>query len=342
MELLFIVCIILIIASIFKYSHVPNGCFDVRTNLPVRGILALLICWHHICLEYSTQNDECQQFKLWGGVIVSIFFFMSGYGLIISYRSKENYLDGFIKNAIIKLGLPVLTLSVCYIFVCSVGNCCYMSINDIIYIFYPYLGGTVLPKSWFVYELLILYALFYVVFKNKNFSETNKLKAVFVLVAILCCFFVISGYGSNWYISTFSFPLGLLYASIESKLKIFLNKKRSNLVFFSILPLIPFPLYFTIYYLYDSIILYPLICLTTPLVLPVSEYYLNPINIHILRWLGGISFEIYLIHGAIIKIVAPINNSMSLLMFSFLLFTITIILAFFFNKLHKRIIHYLR
>ena len=76
--------------------------FTMEATLPLRGVLAIGIVIHHISLRVvdAIPGDMWifPQFQFWGAPIVAVFFFLSGYGLMVSLITKgENYLDGFLK-----------------------------------------------------------------------------------------------------------------------------------------------------------------------------------------------------------------------------------------------------
>ena len=74
----------------------PNE-FGRGKVFPLKGILAVLIVLHH--LTYEIKSPLLQPFHSWGAPIVSVFFFISGYGLMTSYKNKgKHYLSGFIKH----------------------------------------------------------------------------------------------------------------------------------------------------------------------------------------------------------------------------------------------------
>ena len=67
---------------------------DVMKSL--RGFAAIGVILHHISQEMIFQNGKVlTPFVNAGAFFVAIFFFCSGYGLIKSLDSKENYLHGF-------------------------------------------------------------------------------------------------------------------------------------------------------------------------------------------------------------------------------------------------------
>jgi peptidoglycan/LPS O-acetylase OafA/YrhL len=100
-----IAIIALVINFATKRGLSKNYAFDVtRTNM-LRGVLALLIILHH--LSSHLDIPALYYFHDMGSSVVSMFFFISGYGLIKSYKYKgELYLDGFLTKRLRKI-LPL-------------------------------------------------------------------------------------------------------------------------------------------------------------------------------------------------------------------------------------------
>ena len=74
---------------------------DVMKSL--RGFAAIGVILHHISQEQIFKDQKVlSPFVNAGAYFVAIFFFCSGYGLMKSLNTKENYLKGFVKNRIVK------------------------------------------------------------------------------------------------------------------------------------------------------------------------------------------------------------------------------------------------
>ena len=93
--------------------------FTMEATLPLRGVLAMGIVIHHISLRIvdATPDDMWifSQFQFWGAPIVAVFFFLSGYGLMVSLITKgQEYLDGFLKKRLLKIVLPLVLCSIVF------------------------------------------------------------------------------------------------------------------------------------------------------------------------------------------------------------------------------------
>lgn len=110
---------------------------------------------------------------------VSVFFFISGYGLMSAYLHKKNYKDGFLKKR-------CLPLMICYVLACllqyGLNGDDYLSFKNIL------LCGYV-PFSWFILSILCLYLMFYIaisIFKNNAnavIATTVLMLGLFIVMA---------------------------------------------------------------------------------------------------------------------------------------------------------------
>lgn len=101
-------------------SHTFMGVqFSKQATVPLRGLLATGIVLHHLSLRLVEASPDCpwiwSQFSFWGAPIVAVFFFLSGYGLMVSLITKgQKYLDGFLKKRLLKIVLPLILCSIVF------------------------------------------------------------------------------------------------------------------------------------------------------------------------------------------------------------------------------------
>lgn len=234
-------------------------------------------------LFYQT-DDWLFMFSSWGAPIVSMFYFISGYGLALNYRAKGNeYLSHFFKHRIWEsLILPFLLVWVVNRIIS--GNISMSLLDELIKLLMY--GETTLPYSWYVFSILLFYILFYMIASKKNV----------VIISFLCVFLYIAltvslSYERCWYISALAFPLGIFYCKYEERICALWN--------------VPVKYYVTV----------PLcLLLTAACVISKNEfcylfaYIFIPIVIVCLcakiqiynrniQWISNVSYEIYLCQG---------------------------------------------
>lgn len=130
----------------------------------LRGFAAIGVILHHISQEDIFQQKAVfSAFVNAGAYFVAIFFFCSGFGLIKSLNSKENYLKGFIKNRIVKaIVLPFYVNVIVYGILMAVTG---YELPKERWIF-NFLGLTMMNTyAWFPIVLALLYLVFFLCFR---------------------------------------------------------------------------------------------------------------------------------------------------------------------------------
>lgn len=278
--------------------------FDSKATLPLRGILAIFIMFHHISLNYDF-SFGIQFFKHYpyfsfnlfndmGVPIVGIFFFLTGYGLAKSLSIKgKSYLNSFLKKRLSNI-LPeflFLTILISLYFIASDLRTPNEIITRILH------GNPPLPASWFMYAIVYVYISFNIssVLANAQIRKTGIIFTLFIIAYILYVHSI--HWGSWWYVSIIATPLGFFIASFEKSVNNFILNRHFlfGLTIFSIIILLMgkflSPNAFTYIVRYGIIIL-TYICM---------RLYNLP-KWSILLWLGEISLNIYLIHSIFIMI----------------------------------------
>jgi peptidoglycan/LPS O-acetylase OafA/YrhL len=270
--------------------------FDLNTTLPIRGLLAFLIVLFHIGQRFY--DTPIGIFSSSGRTTVSVFFFISGYGLMTSYRKKgKAYLSNFFKRRLCKL-LPlfvVLTLA------CAIYSCIVMhhSVSEIANNFSR--GVVPLPNSWFMYVILYQYVAFYLACKiGRSRVQWVVITAILTLVSMAGMY--MAHWNDWWWMSQPSFVFGMTVAAYWDEFRMLLSKYTfamisSTLIVMSIgiingrLTLIP-----------ESVTRFLFPNLMPLLVVFMVSAYGSAIN-RITNFCGKISLEIYLIHGLVIMTV---------------------------------------
>lgn len=180
--------------------HEDSTSIEVMKSL--RGFAAIGVILHHISQEGAFQRaggqghpGELSIFVNAGFFFVAIFFFCSGFGLIKSLNTKENYLDGFLKKRVVKtIVIPFY-------------------VNVILYAIYHLIAGHKFPVAqwitnftgltlmntyaWYPIVLTIFYIAFYFIFKNVKNRKIAFL-LMFIVIFLQGVFFAINGHFAWW------------------------------------------------------------------------------------------------------------------------------------------------
>lgn len=304
--------------------------FDVKFNLlapnlmplshdkskSLRGLFAILIVLIHISKEVSS-GVIFPHVKLLSYSAVSIFFFISGLGLILSYMNKKGYEQKFLLLRLPNILIPYILVFILYYLVLkSIG---YENTNDQL-IQSLFKGNPLVSNSWYVIVITFLYILFYISIKysKTNYSKVIIINCIGVLGYMILCY--ILGF-DNWYYDSVSvFLLGLSYPFLSNRIsKIFqVIQIRKIIVLIA-----GYLVFFILVYIINNfsitgvnllVIIFSNVAalIFTLLILILSGYieFKNKVFIYI----GEISYEIYLIHGLWIFLlrndVVYINNDL--------------------------------
>ena len=292
--------------------------FDKDKLALIKGLMALLIVADHLGLFYEI--IPLKSFTILGPIIVSVFFFISGYGLQYSYcRRGEEYLNHFFTRRIWKVLVPFFLASVLYFLVLLFPE---NENGDILKC--TYIGGIPsLPFSWFVWVLLFLYISFYVTYRL--FPGYWKIVGLCLLVGVYVLGTIFALFASGWWISTLGFPAGMFFSLFEKRIYGFFQKNIFN-YWFALLALL---IIITATYLFgnDYVRIISFACIPLTVAIIVVRLPLQRLNVLPVTFLAMISYEIYLCQGISMTLLRGRFYIQNDLLFVISVYALTIILA---------------
>lgn len=325
---------LLVIAGLqicFKRNYVLRP-FDKVTTDSLRGILALLIVFHHISLR--TEIPLVGEFGKSAGIpLTALFFLLSGYGLGISYLHKgKKYLDKFFSRRYSKILPPFLLLTLIAVFLrVLLGKALYNQANELVL-----QGNPPLPNSWFIYAIIYTYAAFYVsAILGKNPKRTGLYLIGFNYIYIYITS-TVGQYGFWWFVTIPSVNFGYYIAIHEKSIS-------------ESIRLHPIAVYLTAIIMVMAtaygINKIPGLANTTGLLLNglwaltiAGAGYLIIRSLGLIQWnpliwCSAISMEIYLIHSLPVLYLQSIFTGMNDLIYIFLVYTLSIFSAWLIHKI---------
>ena len=316
----------------------------------IQGFCAVAIIIHHLAQDLMEGAGVLSFFSELGVLFVGVFFFFSGYGLYTSLKSKDNYLKGFLKKRLTAILVPFYVCILIFVtFACIAGQT--FNWKEALEV----ISGWILINShmWYIVEILILYLAFYFIYRFiKNRAAATAVMAIFV--AVLTAGSLLLGHGAEgactywfqgewWYNTTFAFVLGIIVSQNAEKLRSFARK-----FYWLLLPLftaltVGFGFLtkyalntWSYWYEYPG---YPgyrekALCLAiqlpwvlffvvTLLLIMMKIRFGNPI----LKFLGSISLELYLIHNLFLQGLSKNGGTMERIPSSSLYILLTILIS---------------
>ena len=274
--------------------------WDFKQAKAIQAICILGIMLHHLaqktCAPWlSTEliRHGLDFFVPIGYLFVAVFFFSSGYGLLDSYRSKENYLDGFIGK---HFG-PILLIYI---------------ITEALFWIY---GSVKSPYTWYVVAILCIYLVFFLSFRYcKKTGVAIAFVALGIILYCIVCDWMVLG---SWWINTIGiFLAGLLYAVYEDRVNAFIckntilkllitvailiitcvygDKINSSIYFSPDLKTYTSRRFLAILLEYVSGLAMVLTCLLISVKVRINSKFLS--------FVGSMTLEIYLVHGFFVEL----------------------------------------
>lgn len=302
-----------------------------QQSLMLQALACIGVVLHHVTQEITgfgvINKGPITIFNSIGILFTSLFFFFSGYGLIISVRTKEAYLKTFLWKRLPTILVPFWIANIIAVLVRIFYMQLPMDTKDII----QYVLGLVLinGNGWYIVEIFFLYLAFYLIFKV---CKNQKIALVLLSIASLIPIVIglHSGHdtstmgnhwfkGEWWYNSTIVFVMGIWVAHFKDRILTFAKKHyRGLLITASVLLVVAYVIeeYVRMVFGYysvtpidrrisnEAITLYAqmVLCLIFTWVVLLLNLKISLGN-RVLQGISIISMEIFLLHGIFLQCV---------------------------------------
>lgn len=281
-------------ATVGFFSRKPAGPLrmDHDFSNTFKGIAMLMILYHHTGI-YHSKDFWYLYLSGWGFCGVSLFFFISGYGLMVSYATRGYPYSLYFRRRLLALW-PMIVL-------CMVTRWAFNPLMSIQYsptINPLYLLGFL---EWYILAITFWYIAFIVIRKQSS-SMDDVLFSFFItslsLWAVLNIFSEYSSQFSQWLRFPFSFTLGIFFALHAERIIAYL---RSRLLAASLALAAAFGL--SIQPGQQPGLVYPLLDLISPALGLCMVLWMYHFHIHfrVLSWMGRCSLPLYLLQVPLIK-----------------------------------------
>jgi len=310
--------------KIFKFREYNSNPLSLKNSNSIKGLAAVVVVLHHISQRIDNLG-ALFLFKYIGYLSVALFFFYSGYGLMKSYDSKENYLNGFWINRMPKIIIPFLLSNVLFVIVRIALLDSKYSTYDI----FNYIFGIKLIDGykWYIIATIIFYSGFYFMFK---YLKRNKaMLGIFFLITGYCLICRRLGNGEWWYNATYCFFIGILFGAYYKSIFSFIRKEYSMI---TLAILTTFVLTFLLN-TFEGNILTSIVSSTFFVLVCACLLMKVEVGNKVINFLGSISYEIYLVHRIMLDGWSRINNEY---IYIILCMSMTILTAYVFSIFVKK------
>ncbi|MBR6626802.1 MAG: acyltransferase [Lachnospiraceae bacterium] len=315
-------------AKVCKRKEWNEEFMSLSQTKALQGFFAICIMLHHAgqktCASWKPAPFIVHGLDFFvpiGYFFVGVFLFCSGYGLYKSFTQKEDYLRGFGKRRVLPLVLAFYSTAIIFFIVRLImGE--RMNPGKI----FCYLSGAMLcnPNAWFVIALPIFYLFFYLAFRFIKKTDAALAVTCFMVFVytVIGTFIDHNDYwmqGEWWYNSVHLFSIGMLFARFEKPLMAHLKKYYAVyliLMIVGLAVLYPFSEYAQTAFSYygqnwgaPDKVPRRWVCLISQAGAACAFVFLVfllnmkiRIGNRILKFMGTITMEFYLIHGLFVEL----------------------------------------
>ena len=283
----------------------------LKKSKRILGIFAVLIMFHHMgqmvsapWVADSVRQPGLEVFVPIGYLLVSFFFFCSGYGLIKSLRTKEYYFVDFFVHRLNRILFVTIVTGFVYFLLRVYKNVVSFPLN---------------PFSWYVFTIAILYVGFFLAYRKEGRASFPVMCAWVLGYSVIC---YVLGFGNWWINAVPAFLVGIRFADKKEE-----KKSVVALIVCALIAAACFALTenasaiaaatgFKNYGVLDICVVilqmagssaFSAACYYITLLTPAEDAKNKALAVvrEVLAFLGGFTLEIYLVHGIFVNVFGP-------------------------------------
>lgn len=324
-----------------KFSRFHNDYMSYSQTEAIKGVFAMIIFFSHIrgyiSLSASPLDTTYNSVLNYiGQLMVALFFFYSGYGVMEQYKRKNDYVNGFLRKRVWKTLIHFDIAVLCFVILSLFTKPGYGWKE---YVF-CWIGWTSVGNSnWFIFIILLLYALtfFAFLFCGKLFPNQKHIAVAICIsvgsaIAWLGLHFI--GRGTYWYDTLLCYSCGVFFSLFKEKIERLC--KTNWLHYVTILGTLSlFTVLYIIYYkvALGRVVTYSLcacvFCFAAVLITTKIK-----VDNSVIRWLGKYSFLIYILQRLPMIVLAELNLNRNKWAFTAIALVVTLLLAVCFEKIY--------
>ncbi len=200
-----------------KRGSFNDGLLSVNESSVLKGIAAFFVLISHFIYNIGISGFDvgaARVYEWFGGMGVCMFFFLSGYGLLLSSKKNVSPIKQ-LGRRLLNVAVPMVIIKLIFWFVWYKQ-------------FSPGLAGCLLSvtgldgSAWFLSVILIIYVIFYIA---QRFFPRHIHIAAAALIAVMSLVFLLLGFEPRWYNSSLIFSLGMLFADRRESVIAFFKRK---------------------------------------------------------------------------------------------------------------------
>ncbi|MDO4413647.1 MAG: acyltransferase family protein [Erysipelotrichaceae bacterium] len=293
---IFILLLACLIVYKISFSSFQNEYLGKEQSIAIKGIFAVIIFLSHSRGYIEIGNSFLDHLFMLvmhavGQSMVSMFFFYSGYGILLSYQNKMDYEKHFFRNRLIKT-LIHFDLAV---FLYVILNLCFGKIYSLKTYLLSMIGLVSIRNSnWFICVILMLYLITWISFVMINMFHVKKKENICYIVLCLSLLMWVLLYqmklNGYWYNTLLCYPVGMIYGRYKDEITSLLRDHKKYVL--SLICILGIML--MCYMLRGNNVIYSIYSIMFSLMVVFMTSRVRIQN-QILLWIGKYSFSIYIL-----------------------------------------------
>ena len=262
----------------------------------LKGVFAIGILICHLCSRtgLGASVGLGPIYSALGYLSVSVFMFITGFGLMMRYMAFGGYFTNYLRNRI----LPIYCLNVLLIAIYTLLKLIVGKEFTIVELLMSFgFGKTIVPFGWYLQVCILFYLFFYMSFKFVKQPVIGILINC-ILILTYCLIAYLMNMSSTWFECSLSIIVGMIMAMRNTKVSVF--SKSKQLVFLVIAGLV-----FVITFVFSgykgiSTDMRLLFKVFSSVYFSITVYFIScfvSLKGRFFEWLGRYYLEIYVLQG---------------------------------------------
>ncbi len=301
--------------NVAKQGEWQENPFSLENSKAIQGFCAIAIVCHHMSQTITFAGQDAGALSVFvdaGVLFVGIFFFFSGYSHYKRLKTKDGYLKGFFKKRLPAILVPFFVISLVFMGTEALLGERFGAVDVLLN-----LSGIIPINShmWYIIEILLFYVAFGLIFRFIK-KDWPAISVMGVFVAAVTVISLLLGHGAFWfqgewwYNTSFLFVIGILVAKLEKHIAPTVKRFYPLFLLLALGGFVGFAIgdsyalgnwsyyagtkeaFLTLSMQLPMVIFFVL----SVLLIMMKVKFSNPI----LKFLGSIALEIYLIHNLFI------------------------------------------
>ena len=224
--LIVLAVILLFGARVSKFREWQEDPLGLEVSKMIQGFSAVAIIIHHLTQALEEDAGILAPFSEFGVLFVGVFFFFSGYGLYTSLKTKPDYLKGFLKKRLSTILVPFYTCNLIFVLAICI---CGVKLEPMEALAVISGWSLINTHMWYIIEIAILYLAFFAIYRLiKNRTAATAVMGLFVVLMMAGSLMLCHGedyscqywfMGEWWYNSSFLFVVGILVSQHAGDLR---------------------------------------------------------------------------------------------------------------------------